>query len=167
MQEPVSPYGGEQWHYSPAMQFFARMINAALIECKCALAIAPVSHGVLVALPLRYGVAVGPKMFPTDEALLARDWIARSESISTLPAVRNDFRAPLYLSFPECCAHLGVDVERTRVALLAAIDDVADFDNDLADARLDVLTAADLPEDKQPLFNCSRAVPVRDQLSMF
>jgi len=153
--------GPRQWNYCPVMQFFARVINVALIDCKCVLAVASVSHGTLVALPLSgmAPVVIGPKERPTDEALLARDWIARS--ISPL-----DGRQRRYVSFPECCAQLGVDAEASRLSLLAVIDDVADYDNDNADERLEALSAAELPDDDEPLFDAPRIVPVLDQLSL-
>jgi hypothetical protein len=152
-----TPDGTRQWNYCAAMQFFARVINVALIDCKCALAIAPVAHAALVALPLP---GADPAGRPTDDALLARDWIARSES----PA---DGRVRRYLSFPECCGQIGVDVEASRTALLAAIDAAGDYDNDEAWARLEELSARELPDDVEPLFDAPRVVPALDQIALF
>lgn len=154
--------GERQWNYCPAMQFFARVINVALIDCQCVLAVAPVSHGTLVALPLPgvYEVAIGPMERPTDDALLARDWIARSQS-------PKDGRTRRFLSFPECCAQLDVDAESSRLALLAVIDSVGDYDSDYADDRLEQLSAAELPDDVEPLFQTARIVPALDQFSLF
>lgn len=154
--------GERQWNYCPAMQFFARLINVALIDCKCALAVAPVSHGTLVALPLPgvYAPVIGPRERPADEALLARDWIARSES----PA---DGRLRRFLSFPACCSMLDVDAESSRLALLAAIDSVGDYESEDVDARLEQLSAAELPDDVEPLFQTARVVPALDQMILF
>lgn len=145
------------WNYCPAMQFFARFINVALIDCKCTLGVAPVSRGVLVAVPLPGADA---KAVPSDEALLARDWIARSED----PADPSQRR---YLSFPACCAQLGADVERSRVALLMAVDSAGDYDTDECWARLEELDARELEDDAEPLFDAPRVVPVVDQLRLF
>jgi hypothetical protein len=148
---------GRTWNYSPSMQFFARFINVALIDCRCTLAVAAVSHGVLVAVTLPGADA---KARPTDEALLARDWIARSEE----PA---DTHSRRFLSFPGCCAQLSADVEQSRLSLLAVIDSAGDFDNDEAWARLDELSACELQDDVEPLFDAPRVVPALDQLALF
>jgi hypothetical protein len=145
-----------QWNYSTALQFFARMINGALIDCKCALGISQTStHGVLVALHLR---GADEEAVPMDEALLARDWIAQSVT----PA---DCRQRRYLSFAECCSQLGVDWELSRTNLLAAINTAADYSTDQVAARLAVLRAAELPDDAEPLFDAPRIVPAVDQIT--
>lgn len=153
--------GERQWNYSPAMQFFARVINVALIDCGCVLGVAPVSHGTLVALPLPgvHAPVIGPRTRPTDEALLARDWIARSASPM-------DGRTRRFLSFPECCSQLDVDAERSRLSLLATIDGVGDYESEDADRRLDALNDAELPDDYEPLFETARIVPAFDQYSL-
>jgi len=149
--------GTRQWNYCAALQFFARVINVALIDCKCALAVAEVSHGTLVALPLPGASA---QARPTDDALLARDWIARSESPENGHTRR-------YLSFPECCSQLGVDAESSRTQLLAAIDNAGDYDNDEAWARLETLSAGELADDVEPLFDAPRIVAALDQIALF
>jgi hypothetical protein len=148
---------GGGWNYSPAMQFFARFINVALIDCHCALAVAPVAHGSLVAVTLP---GANAKARPSDDALLARDWIARSED----PADKHSRR---FLSFPGCCAQLSADVEQSRLALLAAVDSAGDYDNDEAWARLEELSAREPKDDAEPLFDAPRVVPALDQLALF
>lgn len=158
MPESVnSSTDGRSWNYTPALQFFARIINVALIDCGCNLAVAPISRGVLVALPLP---KTDPKARPSDDALMARDWIARSEE----PANKRSRR---YLSFPACCAQLGVSAEASRSSLLAVIDNAGDYDNDEAWARLEELNAQEIKNDDEPLFDAPRIVPVLDQMTMF
>jgi len=146
-----------EWSYTPTMQFYRRMIEMALIDCNCSLGIAALSHGVLVALP---NPSADPASTPTDDALLARDWIARSET----PAPFGERR---FLSFATCCEQLGANVEGSRVALLDAIDRAADFDSDEAWARLEVLSQSEPKDDVEPLFDAPRIVPALDQLSLF
>jgi hypothetical protein len=146
-----------QWNYCPALQFFARMVCVALIDCKCTLAVAPVACGSLVALALR---GADPAAVPTDEALLARDWIARSLS----PADRMERR---FLSFDECCAQLSVDAEKSRVALLAAVDAAGDYDTDENWERLAELIAREPMDDFEPLFDAPRIVAALDQMALF
>jgi hypothetical protein len=149
-----------QWSYTPTMQFYRRMIEMALIDCNCSLGIAALSHGVLVALP---NPSADPAATPTDEALLARDWIARSET----PTPRGFFQEHRFLSFALCCGQLGVNVEGSRVALLDAVDRAADFDSDDAWDRLEVLSQSEPKDDVEPLFDAPRIVPALDQLSLF
>ena len=149
--------GGERWSYTPSMQFFARFINVALIDCGCNLAVAPLSRGVLVAVTLPGADA---KARPSDEALLARDWIARSEDPT-------DAHSRRFLSFPGCCAQLSADAEQSRLELLAVIDTAGDYDNDEAWARLDELSAREPQDDVEPLFDAPRVVPALDQLALF
>lgn len=146
-----------QWNYCTALQFFAREINQALIDCKCALGVAPISHGALVAVMLP---GVDATAVPTDDALLARDWIARSET-------PEDTTQHRYLSFAQCCGVLGVDTDRSRMNLLAAIDAASDYDTDECWERLKTLSAEELPDDDEPLFDAPRVVPVLDQVSLF
>jgi hypothetical protein len=97
---------------------------------------------------------------PTDEALLARDWIARSEPI---PA-----GAPFeFVSFPECCERLGVAADGWRVALLERIDKAVDFDLDELWARLEEIGATEPKDDPEPLFEAFRCVPALDQMALF
>jgi hypothetical protein len=125
-----------QWHYTPALWFYWRMVEAALLDVRAV-------EGV-----------------PTDQALLVRAWVAWSESS---PA-----RAPRrFVSFPECCDQLGLNVEVERMALLELIDGMGDFDTDEAWARLAVLEAADSEGDEEPLFEGMRVVPALDQMSLF
>ena len=144
-------------HYSPVLRFFARVIDAALIDCHCVLAVAQVSHGVLIASTLP---GAKPDVAPGDAALLARDWVACSEE-------SDDRSARRYLSFPECCRQLGADVEKSRVSLLATIDSAGDYDNDECWQRLEELTQSEPNDDQEPLFDAFRCVPARDQLSLF
>ena len=146
--------GVRHWHYSPEMQYFARMINTALIECKCALAVAPLSHGALVATPLP---SAKSDWIPSDAALLARDWIARSE----------DERAERFVGFPTCCSCIGADVEQSRTNLLAVIDAAGDYDNDEAWARLERLSQQVIEDDTEPLFLAPRCIPALDQMALF
>lgn len=161
--ENVNSNAAPEWNYSPALQFFARMINAALIDCKCCLGFARCSHGALVAVPLR---GAAPDAVPGDEALLARDWIAGSVT----PA---DLKQRRYLSFAECCRQLGVEWERSRANLLAVIDAAADYRfavegfSTATGVRLEQLRRADLPDDAEPLFDAPRVVPAVDQMPLF
>jgi hypothetical protein len=124
-----------RWVYTPVLWFYYRMIEVAYLDAR------PKENGA-----------------PTDEALLARDWIARSPSA---PAGTHEF-----VSFPECCQMLGLDPERERLALLDAIDKAVDSDNDEAWARLEELAAREPLDDAAPLFDAPRVVPALDQLSL-
>ena len=148
------------WSYTPTMQFYRRMIEMALIDCNCCMGITALSHGVLVALP---NPSADPASTPTDDALLARDWIARSET----SAPRGFLLERRFLSFATCCEQLGANVEGSRVALLDAVDRAADFDSDDAWARLEVLSQSEPKDDIEPLFDAPRIVPAIDQLSLF
>ena len=97
---------------------------------------------------------------PSDEALLARDWIATSESLP--PLLRGDF-----VSFPECCERLGLSVDAERVALLERIDAGGYFDTDEAWERLAALEVAVEDDDAEALFDAFRVVPALDQFTMF
>lgn len=125
-----------KWLYTPTLWFYYRMIEAAFLD------------------------AHAPTGKPTNEALLARDWIARSE---TSPAHGN--RA--FVSFPECCQMLGLNADAERAALLDAIDKAVETDNDEAWARLEELSASEPLDDAEPLFDAPRVVPALDQLALF
>jgi hypothetical protein len=132
--------GRPQWHYDPVMQGWFRFIQTAIQD---ALQVA------------------GDK--PTDEAILARDWIARSEPGVAINGKRE------FVSFGECCHWLGLNAEAEMVALLAFIDSKVDFDTDECDTRLDYLLGSE-PEEVGSLFEVPaifRVVPVRDQGSLF
>ena len=129
--------GRRKWLYMPTLWFFYRMIEVAYLDAKTK--------------------ADGK---PTDEALLARDWIARSE---LAPAM-----APHeFVSFPECCRVLGLDADCERVALLDAIDKANDADNDESWARLAELSERAPMDDIEPLFDAPRIVPALDQITLF
>jgi hypothetical protein len=138
-----------QWVYSPVLWFFYRMIEEAYIDA-CA--------GVPMVGPLHGGET--RILLPTDEGLLARDWIARSTPVHNAGYYK-------YVSFSECCEMLSLNADRQRVELLNTIDAVVDMDNDEAWARLERLRARELPDDTEPLFDAPRVVPVRDQLALF
>jgi hypothetical protein len=100
---------------------------------------------------------------PTDEALLARDWFARSQQTPPIDGRRE------FASFDEVCHWLGLNADVERISILEAIDARADFDNDECDARLDELSASN-PDDDEVLFDVPemfRVVAVRDQGSLF
>lgn len=100
---------------------------------------------------------------PKDEALLARDWFARSE-----PApLRNGKRE--FASFAEVCHWLGLNADAERIAILEVIDHAADFDTEECDERLERLSKSN-PDDDEPLYEIPemfRVVAVRDQGSLF
>ncbi len=127
-----------EWNYSPALQFWWRIGQVAWFD----------------AMKTRKDGS------PTDEALLARNWFARSEPEKNANGERESF------SFEEVCDWLSLNLEAERVAVLAAIDACADFDTEECDARLEALLNGqpaprfDLPDDY-------RFVPERDQMSMF
>lgn len=138
-----------RWVYTPALWFYYRMIEVAFLDAR---------------------TQEGGK--PTDEALLARDWIATSEmprygnTVAASP--RMVIRAPHeFVSFPACCQMLGLDAEQERVALLDAIDKAVDSDNDEAWTRLEELAAREPLDDVEPLFDTPRVVPALDQLALF
>jgi hypothetical protein len=126
-----------QWNYTPVLWFYYRMIEVAFLDARS---------------------KDGDR--PTDEALLARDWIARSESVPP-PAPRE------YVSFPECCQMLGLKPDVERVALLEMIDAAVDCDDDEAWARLEVLRESEPTDDAESLFDAPRIVPALDQMMLF
>jgi hypothetical protein len=130
-----------RWVYTPALWFYFRMIEVAYLDART------------FTMP-----PGAEKLQPTDEALLARDWIARSTPAG---------KGPDFMSFPECCEMLGLDAERERTALLAAIDSAVDLDTDEAWARLEDLSAREPVDDVEPLFDAPRVVPALDQIALF
>jgi hypothetical protein len=124
--------------YDPALWFYYRMIEVAVIDA----------------------LTLGEDGRPTDEALLARDWIACSEAIP--PGAPYEF-----VSFPECCQRLGLKVDVHKVALLKRIDQAADFDLDELWARLEEISANEPKDDPEPLFEAFRCVPALDQMALF
>jgi hypothetical protein len=171
--------------YTPALWFFFRMIEVAYLDART---IYPVNaRGVqsntatpCAPPPLLSGMAVPMVVSddeplpasalkypgkPTDEALLARDWIARSEAAPTWAYALGASHE--FLSFPECCQILGLDPDVERAALLEVIDKAVDSDNDEAWARLDELSAREPQDDVEPLFDAPRVVPALDQLALF
>ena len=133
-----------QFLYTPVLWFYHRMIVAAVLD----------AHSKVETEPL------SGKQKPSDEALLARDWIARSEDA---PAMADH----KFVSFPECCRMLSLDPEVERPALLALIDQAVDTDNDEAWARLEELSAREPADDVEPLFDAPRIVPALDQAVLF
>jgi hypothetical protein len=130
-----------QWLYTPVLWFYWRTVEAALLDVRC-----------------------DAEGRPTDQALLARDWVARSE--------RSEIRGQgsgkrRFVSFPECCEILGLNTEAERIALLDMIDKLGDFDSDEAWARLEALSNAPPMDDDEPLFDAPRVVPALDQMRMF
>ena len=172
--------------YTPTLWFFYRMIEVAYLDARTIYPANAASRAQKNAAapsappPLLSGMAIPFAVLddeplplaamkypgkPTDEALLARDWIARSEAA---PAWVYAFGAlHEFLSFSECCEMLGLDVELERVTLLQAIDSAVDSDNDEAWARLDELRTRDPQDDVEPLFDAPRVVPALDQLALF
>ena len=86
---------------------------------------------------------------PSNEALLARDWIATS----TPRGIFNGKRE--FVSFDECCFWLGCNADAERVGLLAIIDAGQDFDNADAWRRLAELQAGE-PEERIISSICRR-----------
>lgn len=125
-----------KWQYDPVLWFSYRMVEVAYLDAK----------------------DQGPE--PSDEALLARDWIATSEQ---LPAhIKSD-----YVSFPQCCERLGLNADVERMALLERIDAGGDFDTDEAWLRLAALEKSEPKDDIDDLFEAFRVVPALDQFTMF
>jgi hypothetical protein len=149
-----------QFQYHPALWFFYRMIQVAYLDAR--------TTEPMIG-PLRDGKR-RPEI-PTDEAILARDWIARSEPVDPhayLPRPgQAEWQRREFISFPECCGMLSLDPEKERGPLLAAIDHASDLDTDQAWARLEQLAAREPVEDAAPLFDAPRVVPVLDQISLF
>ena len=134
-----------QWQYTPVLWFYYRMIEVAYLDA-CG--------------------KDGDR--PTDEAVLARDWIACSESPAWEPAAQVSAKCGRrYVSFPECCQMLCMDADVERMTLLEMIDRSQDCDNDESWARLEVWSASEPLDDVEPLFDAPRVVPALDQLTLF
>ena len=74
--------GRPRWVYTPALWFYFRMIEVAYLDAR-----------------------TQEDGKPTDDALLARDWIARSVPAQRLPGV---VLCAEFVSFSECCEMLGL-----------------------------------------------------------
>ncbi len=174
-----------QFQYTPVLWFYYRMIEVAYLDARTIYpvslpGVAPRTPAPNAPPPLLSALAIPMVVSdeeplpasalkypgrPTDEALLARDWIARSEAAPTWAYALG--AAHEFMSFPECCQILGIDAEVERVALLEVIDKAVDTDNDEAWARLDELSAREPQDDVEPLFDAPRVVPALDQLALF
>jgi hypothetical protein len=124
-----------KWLYDPALWFSYRMVEVAYLDA----------------------YNQGPR--PSDEALLARDWIATSQPV---PGCADGE----YVSFPECCERLGLNEDAERMGLLDAIDAGGEFDTDRAWERLEVLSQSEPKDDLEPLFDAYRVVPALDQFNL-
>lgn len=127
------------WLYDPALWFSYRMVEVAYLD------------------------AYNQGSTPSDEALLARDWIATSEPVN----IHGLETRERFISFPECCERLGLNVYAERLALLERIDAGGDFDNDEAWERLASLSQAEMQDDAEELFEAFRVVPALDQFQLF
>jgi hypothetical protein len=125
------------WNYTPVLWFYHRTLYQAWLD----------------ACSMR-------ERQPTDAALLARDWIARSEPAPALAPHE-------YVSFPECCRILGLNPDAERADLLERIDRIADFDTDETWERLEALSAAEPSYEPEVNFNAFRVVPALDQGCLF
>ena len=96
-----------------------------------------------------------------DEAIMARQWFA-----SPAPDPATD-PVGYILSFDATCRALRRDPDVERVAALAMIDAVADFDVDEVWERVEFLTANPPDEIKEPLFDAPRSVKALDQGCLF
>jgi hypothetical protein len=97
---------------------------------------------------------------PTDEAVLARDWIAR-------PAPDCMDRDTYLASFTQTCDVLEISEIVLRSRLLQMIDARHEFHTRECAERLAKLIAMPLDGDEEELFAAPRVVPVRDQTSLF
>jgi hypothetical protein len=143
-----------QFQYTPVLWFYYRMIEVAFLDAR---------SKVYAEGPLRPHEKRLCR--PGDDALLARDWIARSESLP--PQIGGERTPREYVSFPECCQMLNLDADVERVAMLETIDRAVDTDDDEAWARLEELSASEPLDDVEPLFDAPRCVPALDQMSLF
>lgn len=142
------------WNYTPAMQFFARMIARAEIDALAAQRF---------VCPYLADVSEAPKgeLEIWDTAIMARDWIRRPA-----PEPRAD-REGYLASFDHCCDALGIDADAKRLEMLARIDAAVDFDCDEVWARIDYLAENPPDDNEAPLFTGMRVVPELDQMCMF
>ena len=97
---------------------------------------------------------------PTDEALLARDWIVR-------PSPARTDRLAFITSFQFACELLELPVDEMRARMLRVIDAKANFLTRDAIDRLERLKAEPLPGDEVERFAAPRVVPSRDQQRLF
>jgi len=97
---------------------------------------------------------------PTDEAVLARDWIAR-------PAPDLMDRDAYLTSFTQACDVLEISEVVIRSRLLQMIDAKHEFHTRECADRLAQLIAMPLEGDEEELFAAPRVVPIRDQTSLF
>ncbi|ADV83856.1 hypothetical protein [Terriglobus saanensis] len=102
----------------------------------------------------------GKKGAPTDEALLARDWIAR-------PTPKISDRLAYLTSFSHACFVLELAEDVIRCSLLGVIDRKQRFDTRECAERLAELQSHPLEGDEVELFDAPRVVPVRDQGVLF
>ena len=150
-----------EYVYDPVLHFFFRTLENALIDCNCELMHVSNAHGLLWARPMPTATS---NWVPSDEALVARDWVARS-------VIPGDDTA--FLSFEICCLALGIDPDKQRVQFLSAIDQAGDYDTDENWNRLDEVSSHEPADDEEPLFDALRVVPaevvaqVVDQLQLF
>lgn len=146
--------GRPQWNYNPALQFWWRFVQCTVADAM---------ETEYPAGPLRPGESWPiDACRPSNEALLARDWIATSTPAGVFNGKRK------FVSFDECCFWLGCNADAERVGLLALIDAGQDFDTTESWERLEVLRDGE-PEDTEALFELPdmfRVVPVRDQLTI-
>ena len=133
--------GRPEWNYDPSLQFWWRLAQCALQDA----------------------MKVDKDGRPSDLALVARDWFARSE-----PAPKSIGKRQ-FASFPEVCHWLGLNLEAERVSVLEMIDKAGDFDTPECDERLEKLIQTNA-DDEIVMFEVPemfRIVPVRDQGSLF
>jgi hypothetical protein len=97
--------------------------------------------------------------FPEDDAILARDWIARPT-----PNPQEE-RVDYFKSFAYACEVLDRDVAAERKRLLSEIDARADYHSKAVEARLRAIYE-DSP-DPEERFEGMRVVPEVDQLRMY
>jgi hypothetical protein len=124
--------------YTPVMQFWKRLIETAMIDAE----------------DVRDGM-------PTDRALLARAWFARPTPDPLLEP--EDYAT----CFSFACHVLNLNEEAERVAFLAMIDTLGDYDTDECWERLEKLLSQPLEEEPEEVFESFRVVPELDQIRMF
>lgn len=128
-----------RWKYDPTLWFYWRFAMCTLAD----------------AMKSRCGV-------PTDDALLARAWIASSAGGEVV-----DGKRP-YLSFDECCHWLGLDADAERLACLEMIDAASEFDTDECWERLEALSQ-DCDQESGEHYEVpvwARVVPALDQMDL-
>ena len=124
-----------KWNYSPVMWAYWRMCMFNLHEA----------------------TKIGADGTPTDDALLARLWIATETS----------HRSPEYdFSFSACMGILGLNEDSERYGCLNIIDEVSDHDTDECDKRREYLLENPPYSDEDVDFDGYRVVPEVDQLQL-